>query len=86
MEHGLKKISDNLVEESKDTDSRLLCGVIRVGQLGEGLLMSFDKKVDVVLRCRDIPTLSLLTQIVADLPNQIDVSVLCSLRLNFLRL
>lgn len=73
IERALKKISDVLIESTVDPDARILRGVVRVGPLGENLLLVFDKKVDVVLMCKDVPTKSLLKQIVDQFLEQIEV-------------
>jgi hypothetical protein len=70
----LKKISDVLVESDESADARILRGVVRVGPLGENLLLVFDKKVDVVLMCKDVPTKSLLKQIVDQFLEQVEVT------------
>ncbi|CAD5206945.1 unnamed protein product [Bursaphelenchus okinawaensis] len=65
VEKTLKKISDKLKEENGETgDDRLLRGVIRVGYLGEHLLLKTDKIIHTVLLCRDIPSISLLQKLV----------------------
>lgn len=66
VEKTLKKVSDKFSEEAKDEsdNDRLLRGVIRVGPLGEHLLLKTDESVDAVLLCRDIPSLTLLQRIV----------------------
>lgn len=73
IERALKKISDVLIESTVDPDARILRGVVRVGPLGENLLLVFDKKVDVVLMCKDVPTKPLLKQIVDQFLEQIEV-------------
>ncbi|XP_072289920.1 zinc finger RNA-binding protein [Eucyclogobius newberryi] len=52
---------------------RTLKGVMRVGVLAKGLLLSGDKSVNLVLLCSDKPTKTLLTRIVEHLPSQLAV-------------
>jgi hypothetical protein len=75
VERGLKKVSDVLIETSGDQEARLLRGVVRVGPLGENILLNFDKAVNVVLLCKDVPSVSLLKQIVDELPNHVEVCI-----------
>ncbi|KAJ2949367.1 hypothetical protein O0L34_g15280 [Tuta absoluta] len=48
--------------------SRALKGVMRVGLLAKGLLLSGDKHVRLVVLCHDRPTVTLLKRVAADLP------------------
>ncbi|KAI6182376.1 DZF domain-containing protein [Aphelenchoides bicaudatus] len=75
VEKSLKKTSDLLSEklqstvvaEEKDMETseknRVLRGVIRVGVLGDRLMMKSDRQINAVLLCKDIPTVSLLQSV-----------------------
>ncbi|CAD5210256.1 unnamed protein product [Bursaphelenchus xylophilus] len=73
VEKALKKISDKLTEENGENDGeRTLRGVIRVGPLGEHLLLKTDKQINTVLLCREIPTISLLQKLVQLFPQNVE--------------
>lgn len=75
VERTLKSVSSIHVNaETSNEDSRLLRGVVRVGPLGEGLLIKDETVLDTNLMCKDWPTASLLQQIVDEFPNHVDVS------------
>ncbi|CAG2110647.1 unnamed protein product [Medioppia subpectinata] len=62
--------SDNKCEESQ---FRLMKGLVRVGPLAKGLLLSGDKEVDLVVICAQKPTKPLLQRIVDLLPSQLQI-------------
>uniref|UniRef100_A0A8C6WQS3 Zinc finger RNA-binding protein n=1 Tax=Neogobius melanostomus TaxID=47308 RepID=A0A8C6WQS3_9GOBI len=64
-ERALKLVSDIITETLK--------GVMRVGVLAKGLLLSGDQSVNLVLLCSDKPTKTLLSRIVEHLPAQLSV-------------
>jgi zinc finger RNA-binding protein len=63
--------SDVKPEESQ---FRLMKGLMRVGPLAKGLLLTGDKDVDLVVICAQKPTKPLLQRIVDLLPSQLQVS------------
>ncbi len=63
--------------DSKAEDSqqfRLLKGLMRVGILAKGLLLTGDKELDLVVICAEKPSKQLLQRIVEYLPSQLQVS------------
>ncbi|KAI6221870.1 DZF domain containing protein [Aphelenchoides fujianensis] len=73
VERTLKRLSEMHVDAEKpDEDTRQLRGVVRVGALADGLLCRFDKRADLVLTCKTIPTITLLQEIVANFAAYVD--------------
>ncbi|KAI6239019.1 DZF domain containing protein [Aphelenchoides fujianensis] len=73
VERTLKRLSEMHVDAEKpDEDTRQLRGVVRVGALADGLLCRFDKRADLVLTCKTIPTITLLQEIVANFASYVD--------------
>jgi hypothetical protein len=83
----LKIASDLLTEklhpasaEDKDSESaeknRVLRGVIRIGVLGDRLLMKSDRQITAALLCKEIPTVSLLQGITGMFVENIEASFL----------
>ncbi|XP_048857412.1 spermatid perinuclear RNA-binding protein-like isoform X3 [Brienomyrus brachyistius] len=56
---------------TREQNSRVLCGVTRVGLLAKGLLIRNDIDLELVLMCRQKPTESLLHRVSDNLPLQI---------------
>jgi len=61
-EHALKDVSDGLMSKGNE-GGRELVGVARVGDLAKGVLLSGDRTVEVVIMCRQKPTVELLETI-----------------------
>uniref|UniRef100_A0A3P8W5R1 Zinc finger RNA binding protein 2 n=1 Tax=Cynoglossus semilaevis TaxID=244447 RepID=A0A3P8W5R1_CYNSE len=81
-ERALKLVSDSLLEENTAAasdaaegddkgSSRLLKGVMRVGILAKGLLLRGDRIVELILLTAKKPTISLLKNIVKQLPKEL---------------
>ncbi|KAI6197586.1 hypothetical protein M3Y94_01242100 [Aphelenchoides besseyi] len=72
VERTLKKLSEIHVDPKDPEGTRQLRGVVRVGALANGLLCKFDKKVHVVLTCKEVPTIKLLQETVDSFLNYVD--------------
>ncbi|KAF4082702.1 hypothetical protein AMELA_G00154600 [Ameiurus melas] len=57
---------------SSGGDSRVLCGVMRIGLVAKGLLIKDDMDLELVLMCREKPTHTLLRTVCDNLPLQIE--------------
>merc|ERR1719452_330756 len=55
----------------KDKENRDILGVARTGDLAKGLLLTGDRSVDLVVMCRNKPTLTLLNKVVAALKEEV---------------
>ncbi|XP_050313597.1 zinc finger RNA-binding protein 2 isoform X2 [Anthonomus grandis grandis] len=65
---------NQLFSFQKEQDaSRMLRGVMRVGNLAKGLLLKGDNNVELVVLCADKPTLTLLKKVVELLPASLKV-------------
>lgn len=63
----------NVKEGKSDDSQRVLKGLMRVGALSKGLLLTGDREVDLVVICAEKPTKELLTKVVEHLPTQLQV-------------
>lgn len=59
--------------EQKDQATRSLRGVMRVGLVAKGLLLKGDLDLELVLLCKDKPTISLLKKVSENLVTQLKV-------------
>lgn len=59
--------------EHKDQATRSLRGVMRVGLVAKGLLLKGDLDLELVLLCKDKPTISLLKKVSENLVTQLKV-------------
>jgi hypothetical protein len=76
LEKALKKATDSLSRASVEPKEEVLRGVIRTGVLGDRLLFKADREVTAVLLCKDIPTLSLLQNVISAFVENIEVCYL----------
>lgn len=60
-------------QKEKEDGGRVLKGVMRVGVLAKGLLLSGDSQVQLVVLCTEKPTRTLLSKVAAVLPQQLKV-------------
>ncbi|XP_068584994.1 interleukin enhancer-binding factor 3-like [Cebidichthys violaceus] len=84
VECALKTVSDQMdtPKESKlnaepgsgDSQERVLRGVMRVGLVAKGLLLTGDKDLELVLLCSNKPTITLLNQVAEKLTAQLEAS------------
>lgn len=65
LENILKKISDEMESEDPSTsaENRTLVGVMRVGAFARGLLLKEELGLELVVSCREKPTVGLLQQV-----------------------
>ncbi|XP_022252271.1 interleukin enhancer-binding factor 3-like, partial [Limulus polyphemus] len=68
--------SNKTTEDSKDVKektqcSRVLKGVMRIGVLAKGLILTGDLNVQLVVMCNEKPTQSLLESVADNLPKQL---------------
>lgn len=61
------------LSEHKDQATRSLRGVMRVGLVAKGLLLKGDLDLELVLLCKDKPTISLLKKVSENLVTQLKV-------------
>ncbi|MEQ2214337.1 hypothetical protein XENOCAPTIV_001817 [Xenoophorus captivus] len=61
------------VQNMKDQATRTLRGVMRVGLVAKGLLLKGDLDLELVLLCKDKPTINLLERVYENLVTQIQV-------------
>lgn len=61
--------------EHKDQATRSLRGVMRVGLVAKGLLLKGDLDLELVLLCKDKPTISLLKKVSENLVTQLKVRI-----------
>lgn len=54
---------------------RVLKGVMRVGVLAKGLVLTGDLNVQLVVMCAEKPTRTLLEKVMENLPKQLAVSI-----------
>lgn len=59
--------------EPKDQATRSLRGVMRVGLVAKGLLLKGDLDLELVLLCKDKPTINLLKKVSDNLVTQLKV-------------
>ncbi|KAL4647952.1 hypothetical protein GN956_G8249 [Arapaima gigas] len=82
VERALKAVSDWLDEQEREGQrdsepkpceqtTRTLRGVMRVGLVAKGLLLKGDLELELVLLCRDKPTISLLKKVTENLTVQL---------------
>lgn len=62
--------------EHKDQATRSLRGVMRVGLVAKGLLLKGDLDLELVLLCKEKPTISLLKKVSENLVTQLKVRTL----------
>lgn len=62
-------------EKEESGAGRILKGVMRVGVLAKGLLLSGDTAVSLVVLCAEKPTKSLLQKVYNNLPVQLKVKI-----------
>ncbi|XP_029288048.1 interleukin enhancer-binding factor 3-like isoform X2 [Cottoperca gobio] len=84
VECALKIVSDqmdtpkdntgNAEAGSCDSQERVLRGVMRVGLVAKGLLLTGDKDLELVLLCSSKPTITLLSQVAEKLTEQLEAS------------
>ncbi|KAK5926999.1 hypothetical protein CgunFtcFv8_022528 [Champsocephalus gunnari] len=80
VECALKTVSDkmdntgNTMSASVDSQERVLRGVMRVGLVAKGLLLTGDKDLELVLLCSNMPTVTLLNQVAEKLSEQLEGS------------
>ncbi|XP_076331908.1 zinc finger RNA-binding protein-like isoform X2 [Tachypleus tridentatus] len=72
------QLPNETTEESKDEKeelqpSRVLKGVMRIGVLAKGLILTGDLNVQLVVMCTEKPTRTLLEQVADNLPKQLKV-------------
>lgn len=60
-------------QKEKTEDGRVLKGVMRVGVLAKGLLLSGDTQVRLVVLCTEKPTRTLLNKVATMLPQHLKV-------------
>ncbi|XP_059212725.1 interleukin enhancer-binding factor 3-like isoform X2 [Centropristis striata] len=84
VECALKAVSDQMDipkdgkkdteagSESGDSPERVLRGVMRVGLVAKGLLLTGDKNLELVLLCSNKPTITLLSQVAEKLTAQLE--------------
>ncbi|XP_074484939.1 interleukin enhancer-binding factor 3-like isoform X2 [Sebastes fasciatus] len=82
VECALKTVSDemdtpkdnkeNTEEGSNDSQERVLRGVMRVGLVAKGLLLTGDKDLELVLLCSNKPTITLLNKVAEKLTAQLE--------------
>lgn len=63
---------------SVDSQERVLRGVMRVGLVAKGLLLTGDKDLELVLLCSNMPTVTLLNQVAEKLSEQLEVELTTS--------
>lgn len=78
--HGLTPPPDSCLtffvsseSEHRDQATRSLRGVMRVGLVAKGLLLKGDLDLELVLLCKDKPTISLLKKVSDNLVTQLKV-------------
>uniref|UniRef100_A0A8C9UAI7 Interleukin enhancer binding factor 3b n=1 Tax=Scleropages formosus TaxID=113540 RepID=A0A8C9UAI7_SCLFO len=82
VERALKAVSDWLDEQERESErdsepkpceqiTRTLRGVMRVGLVAKGLLLKGDLDLELVLLCKDKPTISLLKKVAENLTVQL---------------
>ncbi|KAK5866433.1 hypothetical protein PBY51_020624 [Eleginops maclovinus] len=84
VECALKTVSDQMdtlkdktgktMSASADSQERVLRGVMRVGLVAKGLLLTGDKDLELVLLCTNKPTITLLNQVAEKLSEQLEAS------------
>ncbi|XP_075946757.1 interleukin enhancer-binding factor 3a [Anarhichas minor] len=84
VECALKTVSDqmdtpkdskqNAEPGSGDSQDRVLRGVMRVGLVAKGLLLTGDKDLELVLLCSNKPTIALLNQVAEKLTAQLEAN------------
>ncbi|KAJ0057976.1 hypothetical protein NL108_007200 [Boleophthalmus pectinirostris] len=73
-EKGCSDVADPEKEsDHKELVSRSLRGVMRVGLVAKGLLLKGDLDLELVLLCKDKPTISLLKKVADNLVTQLKV-------------
>ncbi|XP_033985503.1 interleukin enhancer-binding factor 3-like [Trematomus bernacchii] len=70
----LKDNTGNTMSASVDSQERVLRGVMRVGLVAKGLLLTGDKDLELVLLCSNMPTVTLLNQVAEKLSEQLEAS------------
>ncbi|XP_034044620.1 zinc finger RNA-binding protein-like [Thalassophryne amazonica] len=73
-----KDCEENAEEKSAGSEDRLIRGVVRVGALGNGLLLKGDMNLDMVLLCSVKPTVTLLQEVAENLIAQLEVQIITS--------
>ncbi|XP_018909583.2 zinc finger RNA-binding protein isoform X4 [Bemisia tabaci] len=63
----------SLFSFEKETEERVLKGVMRVESLAKGLLLHGDTHVKLVVLCSEKPTRALLVKVAANLPSQLSI-------------
>uniref|UniRef100_A0A8C2WLL4 Interleukin enhancer binding factor 3a n=1 Tax=Cyclopterus lumpus TaxID=8103 RepID=A0A8C2WLL4_CYCLU len=86
VECALKTVSDqmdtpkdnklNTEPGSVDSQERILRGVMRVGLVAKGLLLTGDKDLELVLLCSKKPTITLLNKVAEKLTAQLEVKLI----------
>ncbi|XP_054459859.1 interleukin enhancer-binding factor 3a isoform X2 [Anoplopoma fimbria] len=83
VECALKTVSDQMdtlkdnkqnTEPGSDSQDRVLRGVMRVGLVAKGLLLTGDKGLELVLLCSKKPNITLLNQVAEKLTAQLEAS------------
>ena len=67
-------MEEDNAEQNGDMKDRDILGVARTGDLAKGLLLTGDRSVDLVVMCRNKPTLSLLNKVAAALKEEVKVN------------
>ncbi|XP_075062905.1 interleukin enhancer-binding factor 3 isoform X2 [Mixophyes fleayi] len=62
-EETVEEVKDSSETKSGDNSTRTLRGVMRVGLVAKGLLLKGDLELELVLLCKDKPTISLLKKV-----------------------
>lgn len=62
-------------KEDSKAALRELTGVLRIGIIAKGLILTGDDHIDLVMLCSGKPTMSLLTKVVSLLPEQLKVTL-----------
>ena len=68
-----KQIQSESETKPEEPTSRLMKGLMRIGPLAKGLLLTGDREFDLVVICAEKPTKQLLQRIVDFLPSQLQV-------------
>ncbi|XP_034386581.1 interleukin enhancer-binding factor 3-like isoform X2 [Cyclopterus lumpus] len=92
VECALKTVSDqmdtpkdnklNTEPGSVDSQERILRGVMRVGLVAKGLLLTGDKDLELVLLCSKKPTITLLNKVAEKLTAQLEASSACTYKVS----
>lgn len=70
----------SVMQDAEGKEVRLMKGVMRVGDLAKGLLLSNNLNIELVVLCSEKPTQSLLNKIYSMLPDKIKVGVVSTRR------